>query len=227
MSPLNLTTLSQDVLLSIFELLHVSDIVSARQVGYFFAVGDWSTRLGPIQTCQTLAITSKQRLLWMRKLRDICEEDLVFAASFPMDHMSTGELEAAAMGPTRFVSLLIRWGEVQKVGKGNCTPDGKGVAAENGLPCRPRRLLCEIPSRSSIYTPKVFLVPGGRFLIIKSCLALQMWDLGVSVPSKPTSKPTLLDTHTCDFVKGWEYQSVAKPTTWHTTRFVTRRHGET
>jgi len=145
----------------------------------------------------------------MSSLQRVCKEDFLFRGSFPIEKMSTDELEAAALGPMRFVSLLTRFGDVQKVGKGSCDQDGKGVPPEVGLACRSRKFLCEIPSRSSIYTPKLFLVPGGRFLIVKSCLALQMWDLGLTVASGKNSGPIMLDMHRCDFENGWEYQFVS------------------
>jgi len=121
----------------------------------------------------------------------------VFLASFPLEQMSAEELESVASGPTRFGSLLKRYGRTK------AQLERIIVEREELYPKRQRTFnfdissLEHLPQNLLFNIPKLYLIPGGRFLVLGSRNVLQLWDLGISLLAGRGSckEPVLLAQH--------------------------------
>ena len=94
-------------------------------------------------------------------------DNTLFLPSFPISDMSDLELERSAMAPRRWIEL--------------CNAFKKRHLSDFGsLPLRPARNinLPVIPNTQWQRRTKLFLVPGGRYLVSSSLLALSVFDLG-------------------------------------------------
>ncbi|KAF9009919.1 hypothetical protein BDQ17DRAFT_1347142 [Cyathus striatus] len=124
------------------------------------------------RSCKSLQSATYERSIWVLFLLRICSSSSVFLPSFPMESMSSKELERAVLVPEKFTSL-IKQQTLQQPGSLN--------------PTMTRTIRSEYP------VWKVLLVPGGRFLITFSPRLVSLWDLGVDkdgwdVPEYPMAK---------------------------------------
>ncbi|KAH8828584.1 hypothetical protein DL96DRAFT_1011407 [Flagelloscypha sp. PMI_526] len=75
-------------------------------------------RIALRQTCISLSTLSRERILWIYCLNHLIETAHLYPPSFPMDEMTTEQLEAAANAPLRF--------------RCNLANDRKHLAQKNG-----------------------------------------------------------------------------------------------
>ena len=116
-----------------------------------------------IKTCKAFEFTTRQRVVWLAALHRVCVDNTLFLPSFPTSDMSDLELEKAAMGPRRWIDLC---GTFKKQNPSD--PDAI-------LRLRTTRTLRDA---SMLLMPYIFLVPGGRYLVIAGNKGLFVWDLG-------------------------------------------------
>ncbi|KAF5311723.1 hypothetical protein D9611_009453 [Ephemerocybe angulata] len=115
-----------------------------------------------------------ERELWVYVLYALCHRHCLFIPSYPIDDMTTMELQRAALGPRRWEELL--------------NANGSPVAD-----IRKMSMLRPVNMREH-YTlgantgSKHFLVPGGRFLVTATFDSVTLWDLG-AVGRTPLSPP--------------------------------------
>ena len=137
----------------------------------------------------------------MSKVKAICEEDTLFLPSFPLERLSVKELEAVASGPIRFASLMKRHGGT------NAQMDRMAVSRQ--LPRHERILTFDVsgfedlPEDMSSDVPNLYLIPGGRFLVLDWRNVLQLWDLGVFLSESSRKDPILLAQHLSDCDDVW------------------------
>ena len=126
-----------------------------------------------IKTCKTLQLATKQRTIWIGALRKICLDNTLFLPSFPIPNMSDLELEQAAMAPHRWIT--------------RCATFATRYSVDSDA------MLCPTTTRiiwdpmggadSDEYRTGLFLVPGGRYLLIYSSQGMGVWDLGYTLNS--------------------------------------------
>ncbi|EDR03794.1 uncharacterized protein LACBIDRAFT_331240 [Laccaria bicolor S238N-H82] len=128
------------------------------------------------KTCRTLHEATLQRQVWLNTLRRVCVANSVFAPSFPLTEMTLLELEHAAVVPSLWRSI--------------------GSAKHDDQPYRTKRTLRGPTSHGDdgITTwgdtlSDLFLVPGGRYLILFFDHLMSVYDLGIT-------PDTLLDCNT-------------------------------
>ena len=104
----------------------------------------------------------------------MCRRQGVFAPSFPLEEMSMTELEHASLCPSRLSSLI-----------------------HNDIPLRsfvtrilePRTPSAGTDSEGKLHCSNVFLIPGGRFLVVSSDHGICLWDLGIHGGKAPRFRP--------------------------------------
>ena len=113
-----------------------------------------------IKTCKALEHATRQRIVWVTVLHQVCLDNALFLPSFPIIDMSNLDLERAAMGPRRWIDLCVR-GALQ-----NEDPTFSEML-------HPRKIRA-IEDYDKI---DFFIVPGGRYLVTAGT-SLSVWDLG-------------------------------------------------
>ena len=115
---------------------------------------------GHIKTCKAFELTTRQRVVWVAALHRVCLDNTLFLPSFPIPEMSDLELEQAATAPHRWIGLF-------------------GASDSDAILC-PRTTKNIMPVDLAIMQPMpyVFLVPGGRYMVVAAIKRLFVWDLG-------------------------------------------------
>ncbi|KAH8804117.1 hypothetical protein DL96DRAFT_728791 [Flagelloscypha sp. PMI_526] len=113
-------------------------------------------RIALRQTCTMLSSLSRERILWMYCLNHLIETAHLYPPSFPMDEMTTEQLEAAANAPLRF--------------RCDFANDRKHLALKKWHAIDSER------SRQRLRY--LVLVPGGRYLVTLNDETLRLWDMG-------------------------------------------------
>ena len=167
---LTLANICLDVQIGICLCLHPSDILALRHVRRHqkFSLHK-PVNFFHIKTCKALQLSTRQRVVWVAALHRVCLDNTLFLPSFPISDMSDLELERSAMAPRRWIELCNAFKE-------------KHLNEFGTLPLRPAR---NINLKALTATPKdyhastkLFLVPGGRYLVTSSSEALSVLDLG-------------------------------------------------
>jgi len=103
---------------------------------------------------------SLQRIVWIKALDRMCSENTVYFPSFRTDEMDVQELECATMAPKRWENLI----------------KSRESSFEEPIPSFTTGKI-NIPA--SLDEPeRLYLVPGGRFLVVLQEYHLTLWDLG-------------------------------------------------
>ena len=120
-----------------------------------------------IKTCKILQLSTRQRVVWVAALHQVCLDNTLFLPSFPISDMSDLELERSAMAPHKWIEL--------------CGAFEKQHLNDPGATLRPRAtriiddsLLIEV----NINITEFFIVPGGRYLVSSSPEGVSVLDLG-------------------------------------------------
>ena len=165
MTKLTLANISLDLQITICIFLRPIDILALRKVCHqsiwIFLVAQVAGER--IKTCKTFELTSRQRVVWLAALHRVCLDNTLFLPSFPIPDMSDLELEQAAIAPHRWIQLC-------------------GVFKKQ-QPGDPGAILCPRTTRvirdvAKLSMQNLFLVPGGRYLVVTTCNRLFLWDLG-------------------------------------------------
>ena len=100
----------------------------------------------------------------MAALHRVCLDNTLFLPSFPISDMSDLELEEAAIAPTRWIEL--------------CGAFEKEYLNDLGATLRPRKTKIINDSLVTyIASSKIFIVPGGRYLVVSSYHGISVLDL--------------------------------------------------
>ncbi|KAL1747569.1 hypothetical protein HDZ31DRAFT_31797, partial [Schizophyllum fasciatum] len=118
-------------------------------------------------TCTNIRHSAACRTAWQNVLHRVMAENDVFAATFPITTMSTGDLAHAALAPQKFRLLLQRHGTHEACPKTFLKPASKRTIEVN----------CSM-LRSPTYDFNIHLLPGGRYLLVWAKDGLSLFDLG-------------------------------------------------
>ncbi|KAF4616475.1 hypothetical protein D9613_008439 [Agrocybe pediades] len=121
---------------------------------------------------------SSQRIVWIKAVERMCYENTVYLPSYVVHDMGIRELEHAAMAPRRW-ELLTKSGL---------------TSLEEPIPVSASRTI-NIPDHLS-EPHRLFLIPGGRFLLVLQHKHLTLWDLAVEPIEPLHSVPTNCYTFT-------------------------------
>ncbi|KAI5899276.1 uncharacterized protein SCHCODRAFT_02769051 [Schizophyllum commune H4-8] len=161
--------LPQEVLIRILRFTHPLDILRLRTV------------------CKYLRDLTLQRIIWINALRAAVNRNDVFPPTFPLSNMSDTEIEHAIFGPIEF-SRMVRQQGVRILGDHETTPDTPSLPKL--LPVARRVFPLEIGATSlAIHPPDVILLPGGRYVVIKTDRAIHIVDLGYHPDSVINARP--------------------------------------
>ena len=116
-----------------------------------------------IKTCKALELATRQRIVWMAVLHQVCIDNTLFLPSFPILDMSDLELERAALAPRRWIELC-----------GAFQMQHSNHFSEMPNPRKIRTVKDAVESRYS--NSRCFIVPGGRYLVTGG-KGLFVWDL--------------------------------------------------
>ena len=122
-----------------------------------------------IKTCKALQPSTRQRVVWVAALHRVCLENTLFLPSFPLSDMSNLEIEKAAMGPRRWIEL--------------CGAFEKQHPNDDGVILRPRATRIINDLLDTYIHCKLFIVPGGRYLVSSSPDCISVLDLGYTSSS--------------------------------------------
>ena len=116
-----------------------------------------------VKTCKAFELTTRQRVVWLAVLHRVCLDNTLFLPSFPMPDMSDLELEQASIAPHKWIEL--------------CGASKKQHPGDPGAILYPRttRIIRDVAMPPM---PYLFLVPGGRYLVVAANKRLFVWDLG-------------------------------------------------
>lgn len=143
----NLTSLPLDILISLMDYLHPLDLITLRK------------------TCRALYDASRQRIVWIKALVDVCITNDIFLPTFPLDQMTTEELTQAATTPSRWLTSVRR----------RCRHHASDGAVLEPSGINPKPIKLGLSPNDEVQG--VFLVPGGRFVLILTLHSLQLRDL--------------------------------------------------
>ena len=125
-----------------------------------------------IKTCKALQPSTRQRVVWVAALHRVCVDNTLFLSSFPISDMSDLELEKAAMAPRRWIEFC---GTFEKQ-----DPNDPSTI----LCPRATRFIDDSPATEFNYNNSdIFIVPGGRYLVITSSESISVLDLGCTSSS--------------------------------------------
>ncbi|KAJ2914422.1 hypothetical protein MD484_g5999, partial [Candolleomyces efflorescens] len=115
---------------------------------------------------------------WALVLKHVCKKHMLFTPSYPIDTMDLSQIKYAALGPYRWSKAVERQ---QKLPPSK--QEGKII-----LPIleRVHQSIVE-PTLHSDNPKRMFLVPGGRFLVVDDDAGLWVMDFGV--PGLPALNP--------------------------------------
>lgn len=113
------------------------------------------------QTCWYLRGILNTRDIWLKVLRQMCEQRAVFFPSYPVNEMSLPRLQRASLAPHRFAQLL----------------ESNSHDTADLLPIIPEKSTKVWFGQPNQYEQS-FLIPGGRFLIVGHEFTVSLWDLG-------------------------------------------------
>ena len=116
-----------------------------------------------IKTCKVLELTTRQRAVWVAALHRVCLDNTLLLPTFPILDMSVLELEQAAIAPHRWIELC-----------GGLKKQHPGDFGDMLCP-RTTRTITDVAIQIVSY---IFLVPGGRYLVVAAKERLLVWDLG-------------------------------------------------
>ncbi|KAF6764469.1 hypothetical protein DFP72DRAFT_871968 [Ephemerocybe angulata] len=114
-------------------------------------------------TSRSLHVATSERIVWLSVLDRICEHYGIFKPTFPFEEMSLAQLEHAAFSSSRFVKTVQRF--------------DPGPLGDNCAPVYQHRTIKS--PRNADGKGRLFLIPGGRFLLT-SGTEIRLWDLGHS-----------------------------------------------
>lgn len=120
------------------------------------------------QTCRPLRASLNQRSLWASFLRSLCKRDGLFQSSYSFATMSLEALQHATSHPSRWRQII----EAHHAKDTEKLPNLRELGAISSTKVQ------DIHSRPNIYH-KLYLVPGGRFLLAAEERYIQLWDLGL------------------------------------------------
>ncbi|KAG6815190.1 hypothetical protein H0H93_010625, partial [Arthromyces matolae] len=119
------------------------------------------------QICKYMYSATQERTVWYKALQNTCYDNGLFLPSFSMATMTLKYLEHSALAPMRFLAL-INDHETQKF--------------QELKPMKIRILEPRVDrvtaNRVREVFKKIFLVPGGRFLMTQSQQRICVWDIG-------------------------------------------------
>ena len=124
---------------------------------------------GDLKTCKHFQLATKERTIWVNALHRVCLDNSLFIPTFPINDMSDAELEQAALGPHRWISL--------------CSTFAKQHPNHSDAVLRPSKK--RIIQNSYSFRGDMFLVPGGRYLVSRSRDHICVWDLGYTSNADP------------------------------------------
>lgn len=104
---------------------------------------------------------TSQRLLWLKVVERMCQDNTVYRHSFPTTSMSLLDLEYAAMAPKKWELLALR-----------------GKSLEDEIPSFATHTIGSQYFVGDADPKDLYLIPGGRFLIVLQRGYLNLWDLG-------------------------------------------------
>ncbi|KAF6752215.1 hypothetical protein DFP72DRAFT_905290 [Ephemerocybe angulata] len=127
-------------------------------------------------TCRTLKELLHQRSVWIAALKAMCFRNSLFYPSYSPDTMSLAQIQQCALGPEAFK---------RRVSKKSSTIIS--TDSEKALSHRPAQKRRGVePKQVPLHYANqqrgsgLYLVPGGRFLVIFDSVVLALWDLGVA-----------------------------------------------
>ncbi|TFK38211.1 hypothetical protein BDQ12DRAFT_735788 [Crucibulum laeve] len=140
------------------------------------------------KTCKTFYPITLQRTVWTNALRRVNAMNCTFDATYPIDKMQRQDLEYAAISPFRWLAHhLQKRPETELQIPSTLEPYSKRILKPHpeSPPNPPDTYDSEYPF-GNFY--RVYLVPGGRFLISSHFDCFCVWDLGYS-PKPLSPKP--------------------------------------
>ncbi|KAF9001150.1 hypothetical protein BDQ17DRAFT_1358847 [Cyathus striatus] len=114
-----------------------------------------------LETCRRMHCLGSELAFCHMILRKVCVQDSIFIPSFPMSTMGVSKLKSAVTGPHRFLSAL----ESKEPG--------------SKLKVVTTKTLRLGPEFGRDRIKDIFLVPGGRFLLVVFMHKLALWDLSI------------------------------------------------
>ncbi|KAF8152377.1 hypothetical protein B0H34DRAFT_114626 [Crassisporium funariophilum] len=147
-----------------------------------------------IQTCKALHHVASARIVWIEALGRVCRDNMVFLPTFPISSMSDPELKRAATGPQRWIESLT---------SGKRDPDGV-VCPRKKQKLHWKSVTGPIPVHTERSTVQaIYLVPGGRYLVMMMFDWLGVWDLGVDTGNDMSSESKVLAYAQCNVSKAF------------------------
>jgi hypothetical protein len=162
LTQLTLVNIPLDLQTTICVFLRPIDILALRKVCHQLILDLFVAQVAGehIKTCKAFELITRQRVVWLAVLHQVCLDNTLFLPSFPIPSMSDLELEQAAIAPHRWIQLFKKQ-----------HPGDPGAI----LCPRTTRIVRDLAIRSKSY---LFLVPGGRYLVVPTRNRLLVWDLG-------------------------------------------------
>ncbi|KDR72559.1 hypothetical protein GALMADRAFT_252689 [Galerina marginata CBS 339.88] len=115
------------------------------------------------KTCKAMLDATSQRIVWLKALERMCNDNTVYPYSFPTDKLTLLELEYAVMAPQKWEHLALSHQEEEM-------PSFATYTLQPQYHPNARR--------SHHQLERLYLIPGGRFLILVQRGYLTLWDLG-------------------------------------------------
>ncbi|KAF7764038.1 hypothetical protein Agabi119p4_8575 [Agaricus bisporus var. burnettii] len=170
----DICSLPQEIIISLMAFLNPLDLISLRK------------------TCKYFYDTSHLRIVWLHALAIVCARNNLFVPTFEGD-LTTEQLFQAATAPSRF-SAFVRKRYRRSLDVNFRKEEYKPLTLDTYT-------TIDLKLSDQDYGRKLFVVPGGRYIIVMSLETLQLWDAGVrgdggsEVATKLVATPLQLNKH--------------------------------
>ncbi|KAJ2922969.1 hypothetical protein H1R20_g14122, partial [Candolleomyces eurysporus] len=137
------------------------------------------------KTCRQMRQIIDEKIVWTAALHRTCQSHKLFKPSFPIELMDVRDLKRAALGPSLLDSMLPK------------ALHTEGYRYHSLVPEAETTLVRPSSQYSSTTEPnRVFLIPGGRYLLATTKSSLMLWDLGPAamVSRGDCPQPVMLET---------------------------------
>jgi len=177
----NTTSLPLDILIILMDYVRPLDLIAFRKVCLrFTSILLILSSMNP-QTCRALYHASHRRSVWIKALTNLNRNNGIFLPTFQLDQLTTQELTQVVTAPVIWLTTIReRYRQQQEQPHRDLTWK-PWIVNPN-----PIELGLEVEDEFQA----LFLVPGGRFVVLLTIFSLQIWDLGLvgkgSVPHRVT-----------------------------------------
>ncbi|KAG8997739.1 hypothetical protein FRB93_013979 [Tulasnella sp. JGI-2019a] len=172
---ISLLGLPTDVIISILATLDPPDVLSVRTA------------------CKLLAELTHEHAVWTGTLYRLCSRHAILHSTYPVNQLTSTQIERIALLPSRFEQLLLSGGSYEDSGSPPVRLKPTAIRTLHIDPPVPKPGGTALETEPIVVSSDVQMmriIPGGRFVVIGTELGeVKIWDLGYDPTCQLKSDP--------------------------------------